>query len=61
MPDRLSRNFRQEYSFRYLEGLLLLCTFLFTINLTTLSFSVFDGFLENTDDDDDDDDDETFI
>ena len=41
------RNFRQEYIFFlinifiYLVRLLVLCTFLYTRNLTTLSFSVF--------------------
>ena len=39
-------NFRQEYIFFinvyiYLVRLLVLCTFLYTTNLTTLSFSVF--------------------
>ena len=40
MPDRRSRNFVMSTVFFYLARLLLLCTF-YTINFTTLSFSVF--------------------
>ena len=40
MPDRRSRNFVKSTVFFYLARFLLLCTF-YTINFTTLSFSVF--------------------
>ena len=40
MPDRRSRNFVKSTVFFYLARFLLFCTF-YTINFTTLSFSVF--------------------
>ena len=41
MPDRRSTNFVKSTVFFYLARLLLLCRVLYTINFTTLSFSVF--------------------
>ena len=41
MPDRRSKNFVKSTVFFYLARLLLLCKFLYSINFTTLSFSVF--------------------
>ena len=40
MPDRCSTNFVKSTVFFYLARLLLLCRFKYTINFTTLSFSV---------------------
>jgi len=41
MPDRRSTNFVKSAVFFYLARLLSLCSFLYTISFTTLSFSVF--------------------
>ena len=41
MPDHRSTNFVKSTVFFYLASPSLLCRFLYTINLTSLSFSVF--------------------